>query len=59
MLNANNCWHFNIHEHDIFHAQLSWAQKQFYNLVARPSARESQFYYLVLLIASGGHEYYA
>ena len=22
-LNANNCWHFNIYEHDKFHAQLS------------------------------------
>ena len=22
-LNANNCWHFNIYEHDQFYAQLS------------------------------------
>ena len=22
-LNANNCWHFNIYEHDKFHAQLN------------------------------------
>ena len=25
--NANDCWYFNIYEHDTFHAQLSWAQK--------------------------------
>ena len=27
-LNANNCWYFNIYEHDKFHAQLSWAWKK-------------------------------
>ena len=33
--NANNCWHCNINENDIFHAQLSWAWKRFYILRAR------------------------
>ena len=35
MLNANNCWHFNIYEQDKLPAQLSWAWKKFYNLGAR------------------------
>ena len=28
--NANNCWHFNIHEQDKFRAQLSSVWKKFY-----------------------------
>ena len=34
MLNANNCWHFNIYEQDKLRAQLSWIWKKFYNLGA-------------------------
>ena len=39
-LNANNCncWHFNIVEHDKFHAQLSCAQKKFYNLGSKQNS---------------------
>ena len=33
--NANNCWHFNIYEHDKFHSQLSRVWKEFYKLGAR------------------------
>ena len=33
--NATNCWHFNIHEQDKFHTQLSLVWKKFYNLRAR------------------------
>ena len=29
MLNANNCWHFNIYEHDKFHVELRLASKSF------------------------------
>ena len=30
--NANISWHFPIYQQRKFHAQLSWAQKKFYNL---------------------------
>ena len=34
--NANNCWHFNIYEHDKFHVQFSFSmKKKFYNHEAK------------------------
>ena len=37
--NANNWWHFNIYDHDKFHAQLSWHEKGF--ITSRPGSRIS------------------
>ena len=37
--NANYCWHFHIYLQRKFHAQLSWAWNEFYNLGARFFAR--------------------
>ena len=34
-MNANNCWYFNICEHDQFHAQLELSMKKFNNLGAK------------------------
>ena len=37
----NKCWHFNIYEHDEFHAQLSWAWKSF--ITSRPVLKTNMY----------------